>query len=525
MKNTANPLPSYDELQAKNLSLQEELAHLKNQLQWFKTQLFGAKSERRIVEENAAQGVLMGLFDTPPPIEPSESTAQVKSHERKKHRKDTHVTDTGLRFDDTVPVQEILVLPAELTGPDASQYETAFEQVTYRLAQQKASYVVLKYVHPVVRHKASATLIQNPAPTNVLERSLADVSFIAGMLVDKFTYHQPLYRLHQKLLADGIDLSRQTLTNIAQQGIELLKPIVDAMLEALPASPLLAMDETHILAGRKKKGKMHQAYLWPIYSASGDVVFTYSDSRSGKHLKILDDFEGILLTDGYEAYASYVKRRNLLAPLKPLTHALCWVHARRTFVKAEASEPQAAAQALEYIRVLYTHEEFLRETPLLPAARLQYRQDFQKPVVDAFFQWCREQLRRSDLTPKMPLTKALKYVLDREGGLRVFLSHSDVQIDTNHLERALRVIPMGRKNWNFCWTELGAKHVAIIQSLLVTCRLHGVDAYTYLVDVLQRVGMHPASRVHELTPQEWKKRFADNPLLSDVNRKIGGNSG
>ena len=90
-------------------------------------------------------------------------------------------------------------------------------------------------------------------------------------------------------------------------------------------------------------------------------------------------------------------------------------------------------------------------------------------------------------------------------------------IDTNHLERALRVIPMGRKNWLFCWSEVGAKHVGIIQSLLTTCRLHNVDPYTYLVDVLQRVALHPARSVIELTPRVWKERFADNPLRSDLD--------
>jgi len=93
----------------------------------------------------------------------------------------------------------------------------------------------------------------------------------------------------------------------------------------------------------------------------------------------------------------------------------------------------------------------------------------------------------------------------------------DVPIDTNHLERALRVVPMGRKSWLFCWTELGAKHVGIIQSLIVTCRLHGIDAYTYLVDVLQRISEHPANRVAELIPRQWKHHFAANPLRSDIS--------
>ncbi len=79
-----------------------------------------------------------------------------------------------------------------------------------------------------------------------------------------------------------------------------------------------------------------------------------------------------------------------------------------------------------------------------------------------------------------------------------------------------------RRNWLFSWTEIGAEQVGIIQSLLVTCRLHEVNPYEYLVDVLQRVGSHPASRVEELTPRLWKERFADNPLRSDLETLTGG---
>ena len=75
---------------------------------------------------------------------------------------------------------------------------------------------------------------------------------------------------------------------------------------------------------------------------------------------------------------------------------------------------------------------------------------------------------------------------------------------------------MGRRNWLFAWTELGAERVGVVQGLLATCSLQGVDPYTYLVDVLQRVGEHPASRVMELTPRVWKTMFANDPLRSDL---------
>lgn len=124
------------------------------------------------------------------------------------------------------------------------------------------------------------------------------------------------------------------------------------------------------------------------------------------------------------------------------------------------------------------------------------------------------QFEQQGLLPKNRFVQALAYARDRRAGLEIFLADPDVPIDNNHLERRLRAIPMGRKNWLFCWTELGAKQVGIIQSLLVTCRLHDIDPYTYLVDVLQRVGQHPAARVSELTPRLWKQHFAANPLRS-----------
>ncbi|EED31187.1 ISPpu14, transposase Orf3 [gamma proteobacterium NOR5-3] len=111
---------------------------------------------------------------------------------------------------------------------------------------------------------------------------------------------------------------------------------------------------------------------------------------------------------------------------------------------------------------------------------------------------------------------------DREAALRVFLGNGAVQVDTSHLVRGLRVIPMGRKNRQFCWSELGAKQLGMLQSLMVTCKLHGINPYEYLVDVLQRVSRHPAKDVAVLTPRFWRQRFADHPLRSDVMPCLNG---
>lgn len=338
-----------------------------------------------------------------------------------------------------------------------------------------------------------------------------DVSFIAGLLTEKFVYHQPLYRQHQRLGRDGITLSRETLTQCAHRAIRLLEPIHQAQLRHILQSKVLCIDETPVKAGRKNKGTMSLGWYWPIYGEDDEVAFTFSSSRGHRHLlETLPGYTGTLLSDGHGAYTKFLRR------VDDIEHAQCWTHARREFVRAEKSEPQTIAQALDLIGVLFAIETDIRKQELTGEDKRRYRQAHAKPAVDAFFAWCEQQCQRMDLEPSYPLTKALKYVRKREQALRVYLENPDVAIDTNHLERTLRVIPMGRKSWLFCWSEVGAKLVGIVQSLLTTCRLHGVNPTVYLTDVLQRVAAHPAADVEQLTPRCWKQHFADNPMRSDV---------
>ena len=116
--------------------------------------------------------------------------------------------------------------------------------------------------------------------------------------------------------------------------------------------------------------------------------------------------------------------------------------------------------------------------------QLVWRREHSLPIAEAFWEWIKAIREDPSRRPKDPVLLAANYAHNQRAGLEVFLSDPDMPIDTNHLERALRVIPMGRRNWLFCWTELGAEHVGIIQSLIATCRLHGVDPWTWLVDVL-----------------------------------------
>jgi transposase len=494
---------------------------LKRQLDWFKKQLFGSKSEQRLLE-NPDQPLLTGLTGDPVPRLPAQEKQKI-SYERGKANKKRHedcVTDSGLRFSADVPVTIIDVEPSELKGPDAGQYEIIGYKTTHRLAQHQCSHEVLCYRRPVLKRRdetGSDKLVTTPAPANVLDNSLADVSFLAGMLVDKFNYHLPLYRQHQRVKDGGIDLSRATLTNLTQRSIELLRSIADAQLAHILTSQVLSMDETPIKAGRtknnrKKKGQMKQAWFWPLMGDQDEIAFTYSPSRGRQHIEsvLRSQFSGTLISDGYTAYSSYIKAN------EAITHANCWVHGRRKFLEAEDSEPEAVAQVLDTIGHLYQVEERIREQNLTGEKKRDFRLHYSKPVVEQLFAWLDKQRQRPELLPSNPFSKAIAYMQNRETELKVFLEDPAVPMDNNHTERALRAIPMGRKSWLFCWTEIGAEHVGIIQSLLVTCRLQNINPYDYLVDVLQRISIHPASRIEELTPREWKTRFADNPMRSDL---------
>ena len=107
------------------------------------------------------------------------------------------------------------------------------------------------------------------------------MSFAAGLLIDKFAWHLPLYRQHQRLAAAGIRVSRQWLTQLAQASISLLAPIYEAQFDSIRASRVKAMDETPIKAGRAGHGKMHTGYFWPVYGELDEVCFPFHPSRSG----------------------------------------------------------------------------------------------------------------------------------------------------------------------------------------------------------------------------------------------------
>jgi transposase len=496
--------------------LQEQNAALKRQVEWFQRQLFGRKSEKRLREPDPDQLTLAGMLTTPVVAadQPPPPTETVNAYQRRVRLTGAEVPDESeLRFDDSVPVQEILLSNPEVQDLPPEAYEVISEKVTYRLAQRPSAYVILKYRRPVIKRKDTEELSCPPAPPAVFEKGFPDVSLLANLVIEKFIYHFPLYRQHQRLQHAGIRLDRSTLTHWVQRVADLLEPIYYALLSSILQSWLLLMDETPLNAGRREQGKLHRGYLWPIYGDQDEIAFPFSASRGQAVVReALEKFCGVLLTDGYSVYERFAQKTTAIL------HAQCWAHTRRQFEKAQGAEPRLVADALKRIGDFYKEEAKIRELGLEGVAKLAHRGEHSKPLVDAFFAWLKQTVITAVILPTNPFGQAARYALEREAGLRVFLANPDVPLDTNQLEREIRPVALGRKNWLFCWTEVGARQVGIIYSVLASCRLQGVDPYVYLVDVLQRVDTHPALEVHLLTPRLWKEHFADHPLRSDLDR-------
>jgi transposase len=365
----------------------DELTH---RVAWFERQLLGSKSERRMVDAAGRQLTLGEIqraeASEAPPIE-------VPAHRRRRGRKAVAADDQALRFDPSVPVEEILMGEAK----DPEDYMLVGEKVTCRLAQRPGSYVVLRYIRKVYKRRSDGEFACLPAPPAVLEKSCADVSLLAGLLIDKMVYHLPLYRQHQRLLAAGVHLARSTLTNLVHRTAELLKPVYAAQLRSILAGKVLAMDETPIKAGRKKRpppqrGAMKTGYFWPLYGDQDEIAFPFATTRGSAVVReALKDFGGILLTDGYKVYERYVEKVNRIV------HAQCWAHARRHFEKAEASDSKRAGEALDRIAELYKKEAEMKAQGLASEKALAYRAEHAKPVVDGLFAW-----RRATHWPERP---------------------------------------------------------------------------------------------------------------------------
>ncbi len=138
--------------------------------------------------------------------------------------------------------------------------------------------------------------------------------------------------------------------------------------------------------------------------------------------------------------------------------------------------------------------------------RLAVRQTLSRPLVDDLHVYMREQAAR--LSRGHDLVKAFNYILKRWASFTLFLQDGRVCLSNNAAERGLRGIALGRKSWLFCGSDRGGQRAAAMYSLIVTCKMNGVDPQAWLSDVLSRIAAHPAHRLNELLPWNWAREVS-----------------
>src|SRR3954452_16715532 len=234
------------------------------------------------------------------------------------------------------------------------------------------------------------------------------------------------------------------------------------------------------------------------------VVYLYAEDRKGERPAThLAGFRGVLQVDGYGGFKSLLMGR----PPDQIKLAFCWAHCRRRFYEIhQATGSPLAEEALRRIRELYAIEAEIRGRPA--EERLAVRRERSKPIVDALHSWLTAQLER--VSGKSALAEAIRYALRHWTGLVLFLDDGRLELDTNSIERAIRPIALGRKNSLFAGSDGGARHWAIVASLMATAKLNGVEPLAWLTDVLERMvsGQTKAYDLERLLP--WAEK-AERP--------------
>jgi len=500
----------FDLVQDENSRLKHEAKIYKMQLGWYQAQFHGSKSEKMEYLPEAFQIPLGSELITArtPVVADAGSPETEEKKEPKNHKKAYPRTPSysGLRFDESKVVMEDVIIPAEgIEGLKEDEYDVISTKISCKITKQ-VSYKVIRYLQDVIKIKSTKELVSSYMPDSIFGGCYADTNFVTGMLIDKFKYYIPLFRQQRMIQDAGIYLPRSTLSNWVIRAGEILRPIYDELLKSIKESRVISMDEVPIRVGSSKGGGIKKNFIWPMYGDKDEVGFVYSDTRGSKHIEKMlgleHDSEKILLTDGYGAYNAYKKR------VENVTQAYCWAHVRRKFVEALKYEEKSCSVAILLIAEMYGIESEIRESnvPLDSKKILKLRQERSKPIVDKLFTYLDQQLAEGAFLPSNPFTKACSYAFKLEDGLRLFLSDPEIPIDNNHTERAIRPIVLGRKNWLFCWSELGAETVAIMQSLISSCVLQGINPTEYLNDVFERISDVKTKDIRTLIPREWKIR-------------------
>ena len=358
------------------------------------------------------------------------------------------------------------------------------------------------FVRVVKREKRAcgtcSTLAIPELEPRIVEKGLASDAVVIGTVIAKYCDHLPLYRQQAILEREaGVEISRATLDGWVMRVGELLQPVVQAMRQDLLRASYLQADETTVpVQMHDNRGADHQAYLWQYGKPGGETVFEFQLGRGREGpKKFLGEWEGILQTDGYQAYDNIGGDK--------LVHVGCWAHARRKFVDAVKVNPKdgAAIGMVTRMDALFLVDRHARQERLSVEERLALRREHAASWATEIHDECL--LLRQHVLPKSTLGQAVTYTLNMWPKLRRCFDHAEVELSNNLAENSMRPIALGRKNWLHVGSAQSGPKVAAILSVVESCRRLGVPVKDYLLAVLPGMARRNLSEVALLTPARW----------------------
>lgn len=355
-------------------------------------------------------------------------------------------------------------------------------------------------------------------PDTLFRGSIATPSLEAAIINAKYVNGNPLDRIARDFQTNGLNLSKQTMSNWMVNAAEkYFVPVYELMKATSLKAHVNQCDETTVEVIHDDRPAGSKSYMWvhltgELSPVPKIIVYEYQKTRHSDHPKeYYEAFHGILMTDGLEQYHKTAR------DLEGLINANCWAHARRDYADAVKAigkgnekliRQSIAYQALVRIGAIYDLENSLKE--LSPQERLKERQTSIKPLVEEYFAWVKKCLSNKVVPPKGKTASGLQYSVNQEEYLKVFLTDGEVPIDDSASERALRNFTIGRKNWMTINTIRGAQASAIIYSITETARANNLNVYYYiryllteLPKIINKDGNIEQSKLEPLMP--WSK--------------------
>ena len=337
------------------------------------------------------------------------------------------------------------------------------------------------------------TIVSAATPPELVERGKLGATLIVESLADKYLEHQPIERQCLRWSRTGVDIAPQTLGRSVATAIDILAPVAKMMEAQTRAPGLLATDATGIpVLDRDAPDGIRQGTMW-CWTNARWVTFFYSpqgDSDSVRRF-LGEELSRTVQCDG-TSITTFLERAGGKRPG-------CWAHGRRRFVQAARAGDLIAMEGLRKIKPLFAVERQSALDGDNATQRLARRRKHSEPVINELRAWI--DMQRAVTPPKTPLGRALGYLHRQWKRLLLFLEDGNIELTNNRVERELRKLVLGRRNWLFTWGDLGGERTAHVLTIVGTCVAHGVNprAYLHLITKLIVAGW-PQAKLRELLP-------------------------